>query len=197
MSPPRVTGVVLAAGGSRRLGTPKQLLPLGDTTLLGATLAMARSCAFDQLIVTLGGVADEIRKAVPLDGVDIVIAEDPGSGCSSSLRTALQWVDQRADGIVLMLGDQPGVAPSTVMKLIASGRGAPIAVCEYSNGLGHPFWLSRKIFRELEELHGDKGVWRLMESDRFDVRRIAVDDVVPLDVDTWDDYKRLLQSVAK
>jgi len=197
MSPPRVTGVVLAAGGSQRLGTPKQLLPLGDTTLLGATLEMARSCAFDQLIVTLGGVADEIRKAVRLDGVDIVIAEDPGSGCSSSLRTALQWVDQRADGIVLMLGDQPGVVRSTVTKLITSGHGAQIAVSAYKDGIGHPFWLSRSIFRELEELHGDKGVWRLMESGRFDVRRIAVDDVVPLDVDTWDDYRRLLRSVSR
>ena len=197
MPPARVTGVVLAAGGSRRLGTPKQLLPLGDTTVLGATLDVARSCGFDQLIVTLGSVAEEIRQVVPLDGVDILIAEDPGAGCSSSLRTALPWVDQRADGIVLMLGDQPGVARSTVTKLITSGHGARIAVCQYSDGIGHPFWLSRKMFRELEELHGDKGVWRLMESGRFDVRRIAVDDVVPLDVDTWDDYRRLLRSVPR
>ena len=57
----QVTGVVLAAGGSRRLGTPKQLLPLGDTTVLGATVAVARSCPFDQLIVTLGGASDAVR----------------------------------------------------------------------------------------------------------------------------------------
>ncbi|MDT5058350.1 MAG: molybdenum cofactor cytidylyltransferase [Mycobacterium sp.] len=193
----QVIGVVLAAGGSRRLGTPKQLLPLGDTTVLGATLEMARSCPFDQLIVTLGGVADEVREAVTLDGLDIVIADDPGSGCSSSLRTALPCVDQRAEGMVLMLGDQPGVARSTVTKLIASGRGARIAVCEYSDGIGHPFWLSRKVFGELEELHGDKGVWRLIESGRFDVRRIPIDDVIPLDVDTWEDYQRLLVSVTR
>jgi molybdenum cofactor cytidylyltransferase len=193
----QVTGVVLAAGGSRRLGTPKQLLPLGDTTVLGATLEMARSCSFNQLIVTLGGVADEVREAVTLDGLDVVIADDPRSGCSSSLRTALPRVDQRAEGMVLMLGDQPGVTRSTVTKLIASGHGAPIAVCEYSDGVGHPFWLSRKVFGELKELHGDKGVWRLIESGRFDVRRIPIDDVIPLDVDTWDDYQRLLVSVPR
>ncbi|WP_006247551.1 nucleotidyltransferase family protein [Mycolicibacterium tusciae] len=193
----QVTGVVLAAGLSRRLGTPKQLLPLGETTLLGATLDVARRCLFDQVIVTLGGSVDEVRAAVQLDGLDIVVAEDAGSGCSSSLRTALPWVDPRSDGIVLMLGDQPLIASDTVTKLIASARGSTVAVCQYTNGIGHPFWLSRRVFGELAVLHGDKGVWRLIESGRFDVRRVRIDDVVPLDVDTWDDYERLLASVEQ
>jgi molybdenum cofactor cytidylyltransferase len=65
----RVTGVVLAAGISRRLGTAKQLLPFGDTTVLGATTEVARRCPFDQLIVTLGGAAAAVRAAMTLDGV--------------------------------------------------------------------------------------------------------------------------------
>ena len=113
-------------------------------------------------------------QAVTLDGIDIVIADDPTSGCSSSLRTALSRVDPRADGIVLMLGDQPGWHARAVAKLIASGRGAPIAVCRYCDGIGHPFWLGRKVFGELAELHGDKGVWR---TDRVrPVRRAAGPD---------------------
>jgi molybdenum cofactor cytidylyltransferase len=106
-------------------------------------------------------------------------------------------VDLRADGIVLMLGDQPGVERETVAKLIDSGSGAAITVCQYSDGIGHPFWLGRTVFDELAELHGDKGVWRLIESGRFGVRRVPIDDVVPLDVDTWDDYRRLLESAAR
>jgi molybdenum cofactor cytidylyltransferase len=187
-----VTGVVLAAGGSRRLGAPKQLLPFGATTVLGATLAVVRSCSFQQVIVTLGGAAEAVREAVPLDGVETVTAEDFGSGCSASLRAALPRVDPRAAGIVLLLGDQPGVAGDTIERLIAQCQGSAIAVCRYSDGLGHPFWLGRRVFGELARLHGDKGVWRLAESGRFDVDELAVDAQVPIDVDTWEDYERLL-----
>src|SRR6202048_4195709 len=119
-----VTGVVLAAGGSSRLGTPKQLLPYGDTSLLGASVDAARACGFDQLIVTLGGAADAVRQAVPLEGIDVVTVDDFGSGCSSSLRTALTLVRAEATGIVLMLGDQTGVSPTTVERLFARSSAA-------------------------------------------------------------------------
>jgi molybdenum cofactor cytidylyltransferase len=191
-----VTGVVLAAGGSNRLGRPKQLLPYADTTVLGATVDVARGCGFDQLIVTLGGAAEAVRRAVPLDDVDVVTVDDFGSGCSSSLKAALTRVDPRASGIVLMLGDQPGVLPSTVGRLVAEDS-APIVVSRYDDTLGHPFWLSRTIFGELASLHGDKGVWRMIESGQFIVRENPVAGSVPLDIDTWDDYRRLLASVSR
>src|ERR1700757_5139668 len=120
-----VTGVVLAAGGSSRLGTPKQLLPYGDTTVLGASVDVARACGFDQVIVTLGGSLDAVRTAVSLNDVEVATIDDFGSGCSSSLRVALTLVDPRASGIVLLLGDQPGVSPLTVERLLAC-TSAPI-----------------------------------------------------------------------
>ena len=63
------------------------------------------------------------------------------------------------------------------------------------HGIGHPFWFSREVFGELSQLHGDKGVWKLVESGRHPVHEIAVEGPVPLDVDTWDDYQRLLESM--
>ncbi|HYB80816.1 MAG TPA: NTP transferase domain-containing protein [Mycobacterium sp.] len=189
-----VTGVVLAAGSSRRLGTPKQILPYRDTTLLGATLEVARRAGFDQLIVTVGGAAEVVRHTVPLDGADVVSVDDAGTGCSASLRVAVQRVDPRAAGIVLMLGDQPGVQPATVQRLIAQGPAGDVMVCRYADGIGHPFWLSRHVFGELSHLHGDKGVWKLVQSGRHEVRELAVDGSIPLDVDTWDDYQRLVKS---
>jgi molybdenum cofactor cytidylyltransferase len=194
----RIAGVVLAAGSSRRLGTPKQVLPYRDTTVLGATLDVARDVGFDQLIVTLGGAAEAVLDAVRMDGADVVTVDDYGTGCSTSLRVALERVDPQAAGIVLMLGDQPQLAPATVRRMIAAGRGHPdnpVMVCRYTDGVGHPFWFSRHVFGELSQLHGDKGVWKLLQSGRYPVCEVAADGAVPLDVDTWEDYQRLLESV--
>ena len=197
MTARQATGVVLAAGSSSRLGAPKQLLPYRDTTLLGATLDVARACGFGQIIVTLGGAAPVVCDAVPLDGIDVVVVEDVGDGCSASLRVALGRVHPDAAGIVLMLGDQPGVDTALVRRLLTDGSASPITVCRYLDGIGHPFWLSRSVFGELAQLHGDKGIWKLIESGSVGVHELAADGTVPLDVDTWDDYRRLVESVPR
>lgn len=194
MTAPRVTGVVLAAGRSSRLGTAKQVLPYRDTTVLGASLDVARHCGFDQIIVTLGGAAQLVRDTVPLAGIDVVVVEDFGTGCSASLRVALPRVAPESLGIVLLLGDQPGVDPRTVRRIVAEGADHPIVVCRYTDGLGHPFWLSRSLFGELEQLHGDKAIWKLVQAQRPVVHELVVDGAVPLDVDTWADYRRLVES---
>ena len=114
-----ITGLVLGAGGSRRLGQPKQLLPYGDRTLLEHTVSTARESGFDQLVVPIGGAADEVRERVDLSGADVVVNEAFGQGCSSSIAAALGVVDPHCDVLVLMLGDQPGVTPTTVATLLA------------------------------------------------------------------------------
>lgn len=187
-----VTGLVLAAGGSRRLGRPKQLLPYRGATLLDATLAVARACRFHQLLVTVPGSAEAIEAGVDLRGATVVHCPDSGSGCSASVKAALPVVDPLASGIVLLLGDQPGVTPWTVRDLIARGALETLGLCRYTNGPGHPLWLGRSVFDDLAGLHGDKAVWRLFDSGIAPVFEIPVDGRVPLDVDTWDGYRALL-----
>ena len=186
-----VTGLVLAAGGSRRLGEPKQLLAYRGSTLLDATLSAARACGFDQLLVTLGAASEQVRASVDLGTVEVIENPEYSTGCSSSISAALRSVDDRAEGLVLLLGDQPGINPADVARLIADET-ASMAVCRYDNGLGHPMWFRRDMFAELSQLHGDKAVWRLLHSGRYDVREVPVDGVVPVDVDTWQDYEALL-----
>jgi molybdenum cofactor cytidylyltransferase len=196
-----VTVVVLAAGSSRRLGRPKQTLALGDTTLLGATLDGVRAVHVDQRIVTIGGAAGAVREAVTLDGFDIVEVQDHGQGCSASIVAAVDRVDPSAEGFVLLLGDQPGIDPDDLVALTSFVREqspAPDAVVtRYDDGLGHPMWLSRRCFADLRLLHGDKGVWKLLESGQLDVHELARPGrTVPLDVDTWDEYAELCRATG-
>ena len=190
-----VTGLILAAGASRRLGEPKQLLAYRGSTLLDATLSAARACGFDQLLVTLGAASAQVRSTVDLGNAEVVENPEYSTGCSSSIAAALRSVDSRADGLVLLLGDQPGIKPSDVARLTADVKGS-MAVCRYDDGLGHPMWFRRDMFTELSELHGDRAVWRLLHSGRYEIREVPVEGAVPVDVDTWQDYEALLADDA-
>lgn len=192
-----VTGLVLAAGGSRRLGEPKQLLPYGSRTLLDHTLDTARASGFDQLIVALGGSSDQIRRQVDLSGAEVVENPGYGAGCSSSIAAALNVVDARSELLVLMLGDQPGVTAATVQALIA-GRSehTTLAVCRYDDGPGHPLAFSRALFGELGKLHGDKAVWKLLDRRADEVVEVRVPGTIPPDVDTREDYEAILAAAG-
>jgi molybdenum cofactor cytidylyltransferase len=187
-----VTGLVLGAGGSARLGAPKQLLPYRDGTLLGHVVGVARACRFDQLVVAIGGAAHDVRAQVDLSGAEVVVNDAYGEGCSSSIAAGLGAVHADSEVLVLMLGDQTGVTPETISALLAGRRDAPLAVCAYDDGRGHPIAFARSVFADLADLHGDKGVWRLLDRRAGDVVAVPIAGPVPRDVDTAEDYEAVL-----
>ncbi len=193
---PSACGLVLGAGGSKRLGRPKQTLPYRGGTLLGHVVGVARECAFDQTIVAIGGAAGDVRESVDLGGVEVVVNDAYGEGCSSSIAAALAAVDPRCEVLVLMLGDQPGVTAETVAALLAGRGDAELAVCRYDDGRGHPIAFARSVFGDLANLHGDKGVWRLLDRGGDAVAEVRVPGPIPLDVDTPEDYQAVLAATA-
>ena len=98
--------------------------------------------------------------------------------------------------LVLLLGDQPGVTPGTVAALLAGRGKAPLAVCRYDDGRGHPFAFGRAVFGELAALHGDKAVWKLLDRRPHAVVDVPVPGAVPRDVDTWADYEAVLAAAG-
>lgn len=196
----RTAAVILAAGSSRRLGRPKQLLPYGEGVLLDAVLATARRCGFGQTVLTLGGSAEEVLGAVDTTGCEVALNPDYGEGCSSSIAAALGSLRPDTQSVVLLLGDQPGVSAGSVAPLLRAlfrpdGPGA--AVCRYDDGVGHPLAFSRRMLPELSSLHGDKAVWKLLEQRSDDVVEVPTPGPVPLDVDTEDDYRRVLAALQE
>lgn len=197
----RTAVLILAAGASRRLGRPKQLLPYGRGVLLDAVVAAARDCGFDQTVLALGGSAEEVQRTVDTAGCEIVINPDFGEGCSSSIAAGIAALHPDPDAVVLLLGDQPGVRSVDARALVellfrgeaTGGRDAPgIAVCRYDDGIGHPLAFTRRMLPELAALHGDKAVWKLLEQRAADAVELCVPGPVPLDVDTDEDYRLVL-----
>jgi molybdenum cofactor cytidylyltransferase len=192
----RIAGLVLAAGASRRLGRPKQLLPYGEGVLLDAVLGTARASGFDQIVLALGGAEHFVRQSVDTRGCDVVGNPAFGAGCSSSIAAAIPALHPDTDVLVLLLGDQPGVSPETVRRLLVGRGTAPLAVCRYDDGVGHPFAFDRSVLPELAALHGDKAVWKLLEQRAAEVREVVVPGPIPLDIDTEADYERALAELG-
>src|ERR1700761_9415335 len=118
----RVSAVILAAGASTRMGRAKQLLPLGETTLLARAIENVRAANLDEIILVLGASAEAIQQRLPPSPVKMVVNPTYGQGMASSLRAGLSCVEASSDAALIVLGDQPFVQPQTLHQLIDGYR---------------------------------------------------------------------------
>jgi molybdenum cofactor cytidylyltransferase len=186
-----VVGVILGAGSSRRLGRPKQTLPFGDTTLLGWVLREAEASSLDRVVVV---TQDEVATA----RAEVARPEAGGDEtCSNSLRSGLAAACP-CEAVMLLLGDMPGV-DAAVMDSVRDAWESMrdwALVTRYDDGLGHPLVFAADAFPALRALHGDKAVWKLLESEPDSVGEVRVVRSLPRDVDTWDDYQAVLRALV-
>jgi len=188
----KVAGVILAAGESRRLGRPKQLLPLGQKTMLEHIVEVALSSPLQEVIVVLGHRAKEIRPL--LRGVKVVVNEEWPQGLSASLRAGLAALSPRFEACLFLLADQPQATPKLVDSLITRHRRtlAPIVAPRFRGRRGNPVLFARSLFPELLSLQGEEGGRSLIEKYRPLVEWVEVDsEDYFLDIDTLEDLKRL------
>ena len=167
-----LSGIILAAGTSERMGRLKQLELLGGRSLLQRVLDEAASSCLDELIVVLGHRAEEIRAALQLPSAApcrIVVNPDFAEGQSSSLRAGLRAANPSAGAAAILLGDQPFVT-ATVIDGVAQAfleAGSLAARPVYRKGAearvpGHPVFLARPTWAELERQGGDRGARDLL-----------------------------------
>lgn len=187
---PDIVGIVLGAGSSRRLGRPKQTLPLLDSTILGTSVTTACESDLDRVVLVVGHVADEAIAGLDPGRATVTYNDGYGTGCASSLLAGLDAAEPCA-AIVLLLGDMPGVSRDTIDAVIRAWREEKGfgAITSYHGKLGHPLLFSAHVFSELRTLHGDKAIWKIVDRESPEtMRRVTVDAELPQDVDTWSDY---------
>ena len=192
-----MTGIVLGAGASSRLGRPKQTLPLGDTTLLGWVMRDVEASSLEDVVLVVGGAAEEAMAPLRLRRARVARNDSYSAGCASSLLAGLDEAGD-CDAVMLILGDMPGVDAALIGAVRAGWErdDAWAAVTRYEDGLGHPLVFSRDAFPALRALHGDKAVWKIVEAEPERVQRVPVARALPRDLDTWDDYEAVRRGLG-
>lgn len=191
-------GVVLAAGGSSRMGRPKQLLPVGGRPLLERVVAAACGSRLDQVVVVLGANADAILAGVGMGCAAPLLNPEHATGMASSLRAGLNAVAPDVERAVIILGDQPAISASLIDELLdlqaASDR--PAAALSFGGLLHPPVVLQRELWADLEALEGDVGCRALIRTRPELVVPLPISSDMhhPVDVDTPEDYARLVES---
>ncbi|MQY14558.1 Nicotine blue oxidoreductase [Streptomyces sp. RB5] len=191
-SGPVVAGLLLAAGGGRRLGgRPKALLSMGGQPLVERTAEIMRAGGCAPLHVVLGADADEVNRRTRLDGCRVVVNADWARGMGGSLRVGLASLTATDAGAALvMLVDQPRIGSEAVARLIAAHRaGASLAAAAYDGERGHPVLFARRHWPEVTgAARDDRGARDFLRAHAAQVTLVECGDVAsPEDVDTPED----------
>ena len=189
-----IGGVVLAAGGASRFGSPKQLAELDGVALLQhAVDAMLGVPAVDPIVVVLGAEASRVRGAVDFGDARTVQCADWQEGMAASLRCGVEAVGD-CDWVLVTLGDQPRVTPRVIAAVMDRAESAPVGTAAvratYDGVAGHPVALGRAILPQVAELRGDVGARELLG--HATVRTFEAAHLCdPGDVDTPQDLEAL------
>jgi molybdenum cofactor cytidylyltransferase len=187
--------IILAAGESSRLGSPKQLLIYRGETLLQRTINAAKQAGMKCIILVLGASKALVLSQTDIAGVNVTENENWQAGMSSSVATGIKAIKEMhppPDAAILMVCDQPYISSSVLTELLAVQKttGKPIIACEYENITGVPAVFHQSFFEQLANLDGDAGARKIIKEYP---EKVAV---VPfplgiVDIDTPDVYKRL------
>jgi molybdenum cofactor cytidylyltransferase len=190
----RVAGVVLAAGGSRRLGESKQLVAFHGKPLVWHAVQAALNGGLTPVIVVLGSNGPAVRAA--LEGLPVRFVENPSwqSGQASSMRAGLNFAQRGSEASVFLLADMPFVSGEVVRALVAEHRSTltPIVAPRVEGVWCNPVLFDRSTYRALQALDGDAGGRQLF--DRFRMAGVPWPDrLLRIDVDTPVDLAELRQ----
>ena len=185
----------MSAGESKRMGTPKQLLPWRKTFILQQVIENAQASRLGMILLVLGSHADEIAGKIKISSkTRIVVNQDYKEGMSSSVKCGVKHAPAETEAYMLLLGDQPSIDPDIINKLIhcyqTDKHGIIIPV--YDGRRGHPVVFDVKYKQELLVI-GDGGAKIVVGNHIRDILEVYVDSAdVLTDIDTPQDYRNAI-----
>ncbi len=185
-----IATIILAAGGSSRMGQPKQLLPWKKTTLLGYSVKQALKSNTQKVYVVLGAYFNEIEISLREEPVDILKNKEWKTGMGSSIAFAINYLkEENFDGALFLLADQPQIDSIFINKLIAKWQQGikPIIATRYNNKGGVPAIFSKPYFGCLSQLASKKGAYSIIRSNPSKTTVISPLNPI-MDIDTQEEY---------
>lgn len=190
--------LVLAAGASKRLGQPKQLVRLGGRPALHIVVTNAVALAGNAVTVVVGANAREMTHLLAHSPASVIVNRSWEEGMASSLRFGLASLPPGCDAVLVLLGDQVGVTADDLKRLASAWKGEEslIAAAVYDQHVGVPAIFPRLCFSELAELRGDHGARAVLERNSYRLVRVPMSNAA-IDLDTPEDLAVLTERFKK
>ena len=191
-----ICALVLAAGESRRMGTPKLLLPFGDKTIIEHIVDNICDSKADKILVVLGSHHEEIQRKIASRPVLTVVNTRYQEGMLSSIQAGFEALPQGTSAALVCLGDQPLIPPSVMDALIKVYKNTKkgIVLPVYKKSRGHPILIDMKYRQDVKNLSPDVGLRALVYEYPQDVQEVEVDTPHILkDIDYPEDYRNELE----
>jgi CTP:molybdopterin cytidylyltransferase MocA len=185
-----IAAIILAAGASRRLARPKQLVEYRGETLIARAVRIAVEAGLEPVIVVLGAERVAVRTAVRDEGVVFVENDAWAEGIASSMRAGLKALGPDVAGALMMPCDQPRLSADHLSRMVGSFRDGAIVASTYAGVRGVPAVFARDSWSELMKLSGDVGARRLLMNPAWTVVEVVFEGG-EVDIDAPEDLEGL------
>ena len=200
MSAKSVAGLILAAGKSERMGSPKSLLRVGNTTFLEHIYLQAREGGLDPVRIVLGHEAETILQALPQLAPQVVFNLIYEMGQLSSLLRGLEALEAfPIEGFMLLLVDHPFVTGALIQRLVRafSAGASPLVIPTCQGKRGHPVIFAKSLFSELKSTPMKAGAAAVVKNHANEILHLQVEDTgILIDIDTPEIYRKYTEKLA-